>query len=373
MMNTVLTLTTNPLNFENKIQEHDFNVKEMVEAAGKTIVPLGSITAFAARHPWESMEHKSFEKTARELKERCDVDIYPNDSMIKTAWNQGEIKNEFLEIGLQNWLDDQNFKLPRDVVEQYCRAALRHEHPSSELFSLPQLNNVAKKIRQFIPKVTEKPFVQTYSGVIENQGDSKVAKELNAHMIKWCKLYFDESQAVWSMPNREKGFYYAWKGLVLHDPALKSSVRKSLRSLPDEAERALKKVLLALEIPYSDIQEYLEAHLLALPGWAGMMLWRSQQNDEEKTLLTQYLAVRLSLEWALIQSYLPLPQQKKENQIPVEQLIANWIQWGNMSIHDWSKVSSTEAKARLILSYRFDKILRNQLWLEAWKKRTKIN
>ena len=29
-MNTVLTLTTNPLNFENKIQEHDFNVKEMV-------------------------------------------------------------------------------------------------------------------------------------------------------------------------------------------------------------------------------------------------------------------------------------------------------------------------------------------------------
>ena len=318
MMNTVLTLTTNPLNFENKIQEHDFNVKEMVEAASKIIVPLGSITAFAARHPWESMEHKSFEKTARELKDRCDVDIYPNDSMIKTAWNHGEIKKEFLEIGLQNWLDDQNLELPRDVVEQYCRAALIHEHPSSELFSLPELNNVAKKIRQFIPKVTEKPFVQTYSQLIENQGESKVAKELNAHMIKWCKLYFDESQAVWSMPNREKGFYYAWKGLVLHDPALKSSVRKSLRSLPDEAERALKKVLLALEIPYSDIQEYLEAHLLALPGWAGMMLWRSQQYDEEKTLLTEYLAVRLSLEWALIQSHLPLPQQKKENQIPLE-------------------------------------------------------
>ena len=118
-MNTVLTLTTNPLNFENKIQEHDFNVTEMVEAAGKIIVPLGSITAFAARHPWESMEHKSFEKTARELKDKCDVDIYPNDSMIKTAWNHGEIKNEFLEIGLQKWLDDQNLKLPRDVAERY--------------------------------------------------------------------------------------------------------------------------------------------------------------------------------------------------------------------------------------------------------------
>ena len=89
------------------------------------------------------------------------------------------------------------------------------EHPSSELFSLPELNNVAKKIRRFIPKVIEKPFIQTYSQLIENQGESKVAKELNAHMIKWCKLYIDESQAVWSMPNREKGFYYAWKRLVL--------------------------------------------------------------------------------------------------------------------------------------------------------------
>ena len=57
-----------------------------------------------------------------------------------------------------------------------------------------------------------------------------------------------------------------------------------------------------------------------------------------------------------------------ENQYSLEMLIANWIQWGNMSIHDWSKVSSTEAKARLTLSYRFDKILRNRLWLEAWEK-----
>ena len=36
MMNSVLTLTTNPLNFENEIQVLDFNVKEMVKAASKT-------------------------------------------------------------------------------------------------------------------------------------------------------------------------------------------------------------------------------------------------------------------------------------------------------------------------------------------------
>ncbi len=111
-------------------------------------------------------------------------------------------------------------------------------------------------------------------------------------LIKWCKLFLDESQAVWSMPNREEGFYHAWRKLVQYDPALNSTIRKELKNLPEEADHALMEALLALEIPYSEIQDYLEAHLLALPGWAGMMLWRSQQSTEENSLLIEYLAVQ---------------------------------------------------------------------------------
>ena len=314
------------------------------------------------------MEQQSFEQVARHLKDICDVDIYPNDTMIKSAWDHGEINREFLEIGLRNWLDRQALELPRDVAERYCRAALGGiSNPLNQL-PLPELKNLAKKLSRFRPKVTEKHSVQTYSQLIENQGGAKVAKDLNFHMIKWCKLYLDESQAVWSMPNREEGFYHAWKRLVMHDPALKPSVRKRLKNLPDEADRALKEVLLALEIPYSDVQEYLEAHLLALPGWAGMMLWRSQQSDEEKSLLTEYLAVRISMEWALMKPYFPLSQPKIENQVPLEPFIAYWVHWGKMPIHAWSQLSSTEIKARLTLAYRFDRILRNRLWLEAWEK-----
>ena len=68
MMNTVLTLT-NTLNDEKKLNDLDLNVKGLVEAASKVIVPLGSITAFAARHPWVSMEEQSFEQVARYLKD----------------------------------------------------------------------------------------------------------------------------------------------------------------------------------------------------------------------------------------------------------------------------------------------------------------
>ena len=62
----------------------------------------------------------------------------------------------------------------------------------------------------------------------------------------------------------------------------------------------MKRALRALDISDGDVQAYLEAHLLSLPGWAGMMLWRSQQSQDEQGLLLEYLAIRLSMEWMLI-------------------------------------------------------------------------
>ena len=97
-----------------------------------------------------------------------------------------------------------------------------------------------------------------------------------------------------------------------HDPALNRKVRKQLSELPEEADAALMEVLLTLEIPFSEIQDYFEAHFLALPGWGGMMLWRSQQSSEESSLLLDYLAVRISMEWALVTPCLPLPEKGKD-------------------------------------------------------------
>ena len=88
----------------------------------------------------------------------------------------------------------------------------------------------------------------------------------------------------------------------------------------------------------------------------------------ENSLLTEYLAVRISMEWALIKPHLPLPEQRMEDKVLLEPLIASWVHWGDLPINAWSQLSSTEIKARLTLAYRFDKILRNRLWLEAWEK-----
>ncbi|WCK54739.1 Na-translocating system protein MpsB [Aneurinibacillus sp. Ricciae_BoGa-3] len=359
--------TAQPVQVKKK---SDFQIREIeqyVKSASEVIAPLGPIQTFAARHPWMRLERHSFEQVARRFKETCDVDIYPSDFVFHSAWNHGEIHMSFLEMGLQKWLDSQSVNLPRKVAEQFCLTALLNA-PSSKLLTTPEVKRLAKRLNWFNPQITKPDVVRTYSQRLEQDGITEVASNLDRHCIKWCKLFLDESQAVWSMPQREKGFYQAWKRFVQFDPAISSGVRKQLKGLPSEADRALQEVLLKLEIPESNIQGYLEAHLLTMPGWAGMMLWRSQQNDQESSLLLEYLAVRICMEWAFLKRYLPLSKERTKEPLLLESLIAACVQWGDLPIHEWAKVSDSELKARLNLAYRFDKTVRNRLWLEAWEQ-----
>lgn len=343
-------------------------IDDLITVASRVIAPLGPISTFVARHPWMGLEEQSFDQVARWLKASCDVDIYPHVSILQEAKNRGEIDPKYLEKRLQHWLDSNPIDLPRDVVEKFCRAALQLDDLPSNLLAAPELMDLAKKLSNLKLHVFEKPPMQTLSLRLEQQKGVTVAHDLDHQLIKWCKLFLDESQAAWSLPNRNEGFYRAWRRLVPYDPALSHSQRQRLKNLPQQANNALLVALSALGIPQSHIESYLEAHLLALPGWAGMMLWRSQQSIEENSLLTEYLAVRISMEWAFINPYLPLTEQKSEDTLGLVPLIAAWVHWGDLSVEGWSKLSSAEQKARLTLGYRFDNLLRRRLWLEAWEQ-----
>ncbi|RAL26246.1 DUF2309 domain-containing protein [Thermoflavimicrobium daqui] len=344
------------------------DINHLVKSASRVIAPLWPIATFAARNPWMGLEGQSFEQIARWLKDSRDVDIYPCPSLIHAAQKRGEINEDFLETALKRWLDIQSIKLPRGVAERFCRAALKLDELPSTLLEALEVKVLAEKLSALKPQNLEKHPLKPLSLCLEQQSGEKVAHALDHHIIKWCKLFLDESQAAWSLPNREEGFYRAWRRLIQYDPSLSHTQRQRLKDWPQEAHTALKKALLALKIPQSEIQDYLEAHLLALPGWTGMMLWRSQQSTQESSLLTEYLAVRISMEWTLIKPHLPLLKQKDEDKCSLVPLIAAWIHWGDMTIEDWTKLSIPEQKARLTLAYRFDEIVRRRLWLEAWEQ-----
>ena len=123
-----------------------------------------------------------------------------------------------------------------------------------------------------------------------------VARAIDAQTSKWCAAFF--GSAAWPMPNRDYGFYSAWRALAPADHSVSRSVRARLRRAPKRPDDAVLGVLASLQVDDESRIAYLQAHLTRMPGWAAHVAWcggRGQGID-----LLEYLAMRLIYEAALL-------------------------------------------------------------------------
>jgi uncharacterized protein YbcC (UPF0753/DUF2309 family) len=126
-----------------------------------------------------------------------------------------------------------------------------------------------------------------------------VADEVDAQTSKWCGAFLDTGQAGWQMPGREAGFYAAWRDLARRDRKLPPAAREALAALPERADDAVLIALETLGVSESLRRPYLRAHLTCMPGWAAHVRWQGEHGGGVN--LTEYLAMRLSLEAALLE------------------------------------------------------------------------
>ncbi|MBS2771493.1 DUF2309 domain-containing protein [Anoxybacillus rupiensis] len=333
-------------------------IAKIVEKASEVIAPLWPISTFIARHPWMELEYLPFSEVAERFQRMPGIHLYPTMASFRAALEKGEIDLSFLERKLHRWLDAQNLSVPRHEAERLCRAFLWNDEVPAEWLASSEWNQ--------LPAATSwrNAVIQPLSA-----HNSKQKQRLDQQMIKWCKLFLDEGQAAWGLPFRELGLFGAWRQLVGHDPALTKDERQRLFDWPSAPELALQRVLSELNVDEETAVNYLEAHLLALPGWAGMLLWRSKQTGQDTALLVDYLAIRLSLEWALMAPDLPLdPSMDDDVADDWRQLLVAWLHWGGMTAAKWQQLKAEEQCARLAFADRFWRLERYRLWLEAWEE-----
>ncbi|WP_027409574.1 DUF2309 domain-containing protein [Anoxybacteroides tepidamans] len=339
-------------------------IKEIVEQASAVIAPLWPISTFIARHPWMGLEHLPFSEVADRFQQMQGIDLYPTMASFFAAHAKGEIAAELLESRLQHWIDEQHLPVSRHKAEQLCRSLLWNETVPAEWLASSDLIELASEMSESVVS-WRRSAIQPASA-----RDSEQGRRLDQQMIKWCKLFLDEGQSAWELPFRDRGLFGAWRQLANYDPALTKEERKRLSDWPDDPERALQRALSYLGVDEEKILHYLEAHLLALPGWTGMLLWRSRQAGQGVALLVDYLAIRLSLEWAFAAPHLPLDFtiNNDKGTSDVLPLLAAWIHWGDMTVTQWRQLKSEEQGARLTFADRFWRVGRYQLWLEAWEE-----
>jgi uncharacterized protein YbcC (UPF0753/DUF2309 family) len=191
-------------------------------------------------------------------------------------------------------------KLPfEDAVKEAAGFLKSNSYPSAAIYRQAFQNNdidkpVLSKILQE-QKLSKTP--EAYLDMMEKdeqQPPNKTNSKVDVIMAKWLAAFMDEGLAEWQMPNKEKGFYAAWKTLAVYDKDMGSL---SLKQLPQTSIEALELVLSAYnEISYTTI---FSAHIAALPGWTGYIKHRIDTNSIWQQHfpidIEDYLAVRLTI------------------------------------------------------------------------------
>lgn len=207
-------------------------------------------------------------------------------------------------------------KLPfQDAVQEAGRFLKSNTYPSSAIYRQAYSNNdIDKKILLGIleeAELSESP--ETYLEMMQQQELStpnNMRSKLDVIMAKWLAVFMDEGLAEWQMPNKEKGFYAAWKALAVYD---KDIGKPSLKHLPKTSLEALEQVLSAHKI--TNYKDVFSAHIAALSGWTGYIKHRIDTNSiwqqHFPITIEDYLAVRLTIANHLGMS-LELPIETKD-------------------------------------------------------------
>ncbi len=125
---------------------------------------------------------------------------------------------------------------------------------------------------------------------------------------QYCAAYFDEGQALWGMPWKDKGLYEGWRAFTRLDKSPRAvglrGMREAARSLPSAARDAIAWALRALAVPVGAIDDYLHAALLSVGGWAGWTRykrWQAELAGGRDEAIEDLLAIRVCWDALLYQ------------------------------------------------------------------------
>ena len=226
-------------------------LRARIENAAEYVGPLWPLQTFNAANPLVGFEDQPFDRAVQQAEQLFGGQGYPSARVFRQAWENGEIDPDVLTRRLA-------------------------EHG-----------------------ITQRPEV-LLDRMEMDEGDwgpsTPTDHPLNRVMAKWLAAFLDQGQADWPMPNRDDGFYAAWRTVAPYDGAVPGITRPS--DVPPTLVKAFEEVLAAY--PEEQWESIFAHHLAALPGWVGFIKWRARRGntpwqEAHPITLVDYLAVRLTL------------------------------------------------------------------------------
>ena len=297
------------------------NIRSMIYVAAEPVPYFWPMRAFIHHNPLHGLEKLHFEQAVEKGKQLFHGEVYLSRKNYQKYLMSGHVDRQCLEQEVERFVDKYHDVPGADIKPLLMCLLTQFESPvmlSTALIDDVDIQTVLlgndikdtsttaeEKIKTLLrDKLTGTTPV--YEAVDALYG-TDIASNLDELVIKSCLDFFDEGQSVWQMPNRESGFFNAWRDVALRN------IRLSLRglniseilSVDDKPEGIIDYVMNTLKVPHQSRVGYFTRELTRLHGWAGFIRWRSNTRHYHWTQqfpgdLVDYMAIRLTLALALL-------------------------------------------------------------------------
>ena len=146
----------------------------------------------------------------------------------------------------------------------------------------------------------------TLRSLLEHLTGEDILERVRTVLQRHLAAHLDLGVAAWRNPQRDQGFFTAWRASARIDMAWElnelPNAHDELAWLPDDPVDVLAEILPRLVADERLWPGYLQRLALEMPGWSGMFLWRSRHEEHGDGLpvaMADYLAVRVLLETLL--------------------------------------------------------------------------
>jgi hypothetical protein len=296
-------------------------IRSMIYVAAEPVPYFWPMRAFIHHNPLHGLEQMPFQHAVEKGARLFHGEVYLPRVDYQRYLDQGKIDREYLALEVSRFLAGRDVVSGLDMQGVLMNLLTRIKTPvmsSAALLDnadiqvallgkpgteLPELaeDRIAGHLRETL--LGERPLYET----VDVLYGSEIGSSLDELVIKSCLDFFDEGQSVWSMPNREQGFFAAWRQVAMRNVRLflRGLDIKRILDVDDSPEGVIDHIMKTLRVPEEHWVGYFTRELARLHGWAGFIRWRANAKHYHWTQrypgdLVDYMAVRLTLALALL-------------------------------------------------------------------------
>ena len=280
-----------------------------VEHAAHLLPRQGPIGVFVHHNTLHAFQHLPFEEAVIEASHLFGAEPYMSEAAYRAELARGRIQLVDIDAALDSEPDALVFaRLSRGSLRRAMITPGVREFDAATILWRTEQGDLARDFRRpALRALFDACFARVIAHEEEPALPRPVDEVIHPWLIRLCAVFLDQGTAYWPMPHRERGFYESVRMLLARRGGV---FPKYLAGLDEEFQRqeqlsfsAADAVLDYMETQYfreADWQDVLQAELLALPGWAGLM--RTLEEDPglapheiRPCSLMDFLAVRLTM------------------------------------------------------------------------------